>query len=155
MALSTDFPGLTSKALATERNANLPLVNSFGGRGGGSHLTSGLSISTGGPRVMQNSPRPSRLLSDAGYDRLTGTGFPFFGAVALDVLDPVLYDALVADGLASLLPEAVSVRTLRYENPFWASLFGKGRAEGTVSTAVQVLEVARDYGPNLENSSRR
>ena len=87
-----------------------------------------------------------QLLSDAGYDRLTGTGFPFFGAVGLDVLDPVLYDALVADELASLLPEAVSVRTLRYENPFWASLFGKGRAEGTVSTAVQVLEVRVTMG---------
>ncbi|MGH9043516.1 MAG: hypothetical protein ACRDVP_01510 [Acidimicrobiales bacterium] len=88
-----------------------------------------------------------RALSDAGYDRLIGTGFPFFGGVGLDVLDPVLYDALVADELARSLPEEVGVRTLRYENPFLAALFGKGRAEKTISTAVEVIEVARDFGP--------
>jgi len=41
-------------------------------------------------------------LSDAGYDRLTGIGSPFLGVVGLDVLDPILYDALVADELARL-----------------------------------------------------
>jgi hypothetical protein len=86
-------------------------------------------------------------LSDAGYDRLIGTGFPFFGGVGLDVLDPVLYDSLIADELARALPEEIRIRTLRYENPFLAALFGKGRAEKTVSTAVEVIEVARDFGP--------
>lgn len=88
-----------------------------------------------------------RAWSDAGYDRLIGIGFPFLGAAGLDVLDPVLYDALVADELARLTPEPVGVRSLRYENPFWATLFGKGSAEKTVSTAVEVIEVARDFGP--------
>lgn len=88
----------------------------------------------------------SSSLSDAGYDRLIDTGFPVFGGVGLDVLDPVLYDALVADELARSSPEELGVRTLRYENPFLAALFGKGRAEKTVSTAVEVIEVARDFG---------
>jgi hypothetical protein len=88
-----------------------------------------------------------RALSDAGYDRLIGTSFPFFGGVGLEVLDPILYDALVADELARSLPEELGIRTLRYENPFLAALFGKGRAEKTVSTAVEVIEVAREFGP--------
>lgn len=92
-------------------------------------------------------PSSFRALSDAGYDRVIGAGFPFPGGVGLDVLDPGLYDALIADELARSLPEELSIRTLRYENPFFAALFGKRRAEKTVSTAVEVIEVARDFGP--------
>ena len=62
-------------------------------------------------------------------------------------MDPVLYDALVADELARSLPEPVGVRALRYNNPFWAALFGRGNAEKTVSTTIKVIEVARDFGP--------
>jgi hypothetical protein len=91
--------------------------------------------------------KPFLALSDAGYDRLAGMGFPFPGAPGLDAMDPVLYDALVADELARAAPGRVSVRSLRYENPFWATLFGKGTSEKTVSTAVEVIEAARDFGP--------
>jgi hypothetical protein len=85
-------------------------------------------------------------LARAGYDRVAGTPFPLGTAIGLDVLDPVLYEALVADDLAQALPERVGVRSLSYENPFWASIFGKGKAEKTVSTTVEVIEVARDFG---------
>jgi hypothetical protein len=84
-------------------------------------------------------------LSDSGYSRFID-GFAFPGGTGLDVLDPVLYDALVADELARSLPERVGVRSLGYSNPFWASLFGKANAEKTVSSTAQVLEVVRDYG---------
>jgi hypothetical protein len=89
----------------------------------------------------------SRELSNAGYDRLTAIGAPLSSAAGLDVLDPVLYSALVADELARSMPEPVGVRSLRYENPFWASLFGKGASEQTVGTTAQLIEVMRDFGP--------
>jgi hypothetical protein len=89
----------------------------------------------------------SRELANAGYDRLTAVGTPFSSATGLEVLDPVLYGALVADELARSMPEPVGVRSLRYENPFWTSLFGKGAAEQTVSTTAQLIEVVRDFGP--------
>ena len=90
----------------------------------------------------------SMALSRAGYDRALGTPLPFpgAGAIGLEVIDPILYDALVADELARSLPDQARVRTLRYENPFLASIFGKKNAEKTVSTTASVLEVARDFG---------
>lgn len=100
-----------------------------------------------GRRFSPEISSSSRALFDAGYDRLTGIGFPFPEVAGLDVLDPVLYDALVADEVARLTPEPVGVRSLRYENPFWATLFGKGSAEKTLSTVAEVIEVARDFGP--------
>jgi hypothetical protein len=92
------------------------------------------------------SPAQSRDLADAGYDRLLSSGFPF-SAIALDILDSALYETLVADEVTRSLPGAVAVRTLRYANPFLASLFGKESAAKTVSTTVEVIEVARDFGP--------
>jgi hypothetical protein len=95
-----------------------------------------------------SSPERFDLLSEAGYDRLTATPYPpGGGAIGLDVIDPVLYDALVADDLIRNLPERVGIRELHYQNPFWASLLGKGRAEKTISTTAEVIEVIRDYGP--------
>jgi hypothetical protein len=88
-----------------------------------------------------------RTLSNAGYERVPVGPFPFVAALSLDVLDPALYDALVANEVARALPARVAVRSLSYENPFWMSLFGKGDAEKTVSTMVNVVEVARDFGP--------
>ncbi|MEY8017475.1 hypothetical protein [Mycobacterium servetii] len=91
-------------------------------------------------------------LSKAGYDRITNTPFPAIGPVGLDVIDPILYDALVADEVARLMPGRVGIRSLRYGSPFWAWLFGKATAEKTVSTTVKVLEVARDYGPKRKEA---
>lgn len=87
-----------------------------------------------------------RALSDAGYDRLLGTPFPLAPSAGLEVLDSDLYDALVADQLARSLPGPVVITTLSYRNPFLARLLGRGNADKTISTTVQVVEVARDFG---------
>jgi hypothetical protein len=86
-------------------------------------------------------------LSQTGYDRVFSASLPVVGQVGLDVLDPVLYDALVADQVARLMPGRVDIRGLRYGSPLWAWLVGKTTAEKTASTTVKVFEVARDYGP--------
>lgn len=109
-----------------------------------SRLRCGSTIGTdiGGLRTI-SSPY---TLSQAGFDRIASTPFPVIGPVGLDVLDPILYDALVADEVARLLPGRVGIRGLRYGSPLWAWLFGKSSAEKTISTTTKVLEVARDYG---------
>lgn len=87
-------------------------------------------------------------LRDAGFERLLSAApIPIFpGAVGLDALDPLLYQALVADSVARLMPGEVGVRQLRYENPFFNRLFGKGTAEETISTAAQVIETVSTLG---------
>jgi hypothetical protein len=87
-------------------------------------------------------------LREAGFERLLSAApIPIFpGAVGLDALDPLLYHALVADDVARLMPTEVLVRQLRYENPFFQRLFGKGTAEHTISTAAQVIETVSTLG---------
>jgi len=83
-----------------------------------------------------------------GYERLLDSGpFPIpTNTAGLDVIDPALYQALVADALARLAPGAVGVRELRYENPFFLRLFGKGTAEKTISSTAQVIETVGTIG---------
>jgi hypothetical protein len=62
-------------------------------------------------RRKRSGESPSfRLLSKAGYDRVTSAPFPMIGPVGLDVIDPILYDALVADELARLVPNRIGVQ---------------------------------------------
>ena len=93
------------------------------------------------------SPATSHFLS-TGYERLLDSGpFPIpTNTAGLDVIDPALYQALVADALARLAPGAVGVRELRYENPFFLRLFGKGTAEKTISSTAQVIETVGTIG---------
>jgi hypothetical protein len=87
-------------------------------------------------------------LREAGFERLV-SALPapmFAGAVGLDALDPSLYHALVADAVTRQLPGAIGVRELRYENPFFKRLFGKGTAEQTISTTAQVIETVCTLG---------
>ena len=93
--------------------------------------------------------RAFSYLQSTGYDRLLDAGpLPFLTTNAgLDVLDPVLYQALVADALAQLAPGAVGVVELKYENPFFQRLFGKGSAEKTISSTAQVVETVATIGP--------
>jgi hypothetical protein len=88
-------------------------------------------------------------LKQAGFERLLSQApFPLSpNAVGLDALDPLLYDALVADAVARSLPGQVRVRQLRYENPLFKRLFGKGAAEQTISTTAQVIETVSTLGP--------
>lgn len=85
---------------------------------------------------------------EAGFERLFSTGVlpAFSSGIGLDVLDPILYQALVSEALARLMPGDVGVRELRYENPFFKRLFGKGTAEQTISTTAQVIETVNTLG---------
>jgi hypothetical protein len=87
-------------------------------------------------------------LREAGYERLLSTApIPIFpGAVGLDALDPALYQALVSETVARLMPGEVRVGQLRYENPFLERLLGKATAEHTISTAAQVIETVSTLG---------
>ena len=88
-------------------------------------------------------------LHAAGFERSAQAihgPFPGGTTVGLDVSDPVLYHALVAESLARLTPSAVGVRELRYSNPMFSRLFGKGAAEKTISTTVQVIETISTIG---------
>ena len=89
-------------------------------------------------------------LRAAGFERaLQASPTPFAAnAIGLDAIDPVLYQALVADALARELPGSVRVRELRYSNPFFKRLFGKGPTEKAVSTTAQVIETVSTLGPN-------
>lgn len=99
------------------------------------------------PRGKGENPAALNFLS-TGYERLLDSSpFPILANTAgIDVIDPVLYQALVADVLARLAPGAVGVRELRYENPFFQRLFGKGTAEQTISATAQVIETVGTIG---------
>jgi hypothetical protein len=94
-----------------------------------------------------NNQRDSPLVT-AGYERLLQSGpLPILtSTVGLDVLDPILYQALVSDALARFTPGAVGVSELRYENPFFQRLFGKGMAEKTISSTAQVIDTVGTIG---------
>lgn len=84
---------------------------------------------------------------NAGFERLLSSApFPMSSGGGLEVLDPVLYHALVADALARGAPDGVGVRELRYSNPFFKRLFGKGTAETTISATAQVIETVSTLG---------
>lgn len=112
----------------------------------------------GGPPEWWFDPlyRKSGLYSDkprfafklSGYERaFQASPLPFApGAFGLDVADPVLYQALVAEALSRLAPGPVGVHEMRYANPFFKRLFGKGETEKTISTTAQVLETVCTLG---------
>lgn len=81
-------------------------------------------------------------LREAGFERMMATlPVPFVaGAIGLDALDPVLYQALVADVIAASMPEEAIVRQLRYENPFFVRLLGRRGAEQTITGTAQLIE---------------
>lgn len=89
------------------------------------------------------------LLSSIGYERaFEGASLPWAVGVALglDVLDPILYEALVADHVARLTPQEIVVRELRYSNPFGEVVAGAGAAEKAVKTTAGVIETAATLG---------
>lgn len=87
-------------------------------------------------------------LRAAGYDRLFESApGPFLSnTVGLDVLDPDLYQALVADVIGQGLSDAIGVAEMRYSNPFFQRLFGRGGAEKTISATAQVIESVSTIG---------
>lgn len=92
------------------------------------------------------------MIRAAGLDRgleaqLTS---PASNPIGLDVIDPVLYQALVSDALSRDFPEPVRVSELRYSNPLFTRFWGKGRAEKTVSMTAEVIETIALLGPNRQ-----
>lgn len=98
-----------------------------------------------------------RGVSSERVSYLAGTGFeralqsnpvPWIGgaALGLDALDPVLYQALVAERVTRLSPDLIFVREMRYSNPFGEVVAGVGAAEKAVKTTAGVVETAATLG---------
>jgi len=91
----------------------------------------------------------SGYLRGTGFERvLTAAPVPWvFGAApGLDVVEPALYQALVADDVSRLAPGEVVVRSIRYRNPFGEEIVGVKAAEKAVKTSAGVIETAATLG---------
>ncbi len=91
---------------------------------------------------------PSGLLA-AGYERaLAGSPLPWpaGAAVGLDVVDPDLYQALVADQIARLAPTAITVREIRYRNPFAETMTAVGTGTQALTKGAGALETLATLG---------
>lgn len=101
--------------------------------------------------------RYRRRRSSEAYSYLSGTGFEraFAGtsvpwsvgaSLGLDVADPILYQALVADQVVREAPGEIIVREVRYSNPFGEVVAGVGAAQKAVKTTAGVIETAATLG---------
>ncbi len=91
---------------------------------------------------------PGSLLA-AGYERaLAGSPFPWpaAAAVGLDVIDPDLYQALVADQIARLAPAEIAVREIRYRNPLAETMTAVGTATEALTRGAGALETLATLG---------
>jgi hypothetical protein len=78
-------------------------------------------------------------------DGATGPSITAFGS-GLDVLDPELYAALVADRVARESPSAASVRSLDYRNPLAETLTAVGTGAEALSKTAGVVETLATLG---------
>lgn len=91
---------------------------------------------------------PSSLLA-AGYERaLVGSPLPWPPgiAVGLDVIDPDLYQALVADQIARLAPTEIVVREIRYRNPLAETMTAIGTGTEALTKGAGALETLATLG---------
>jgi hypothetical protein len=91
---------------------------------------------------------PSSLLA-AGYERaLAGSPLPWptGAAVGLDVIDPDLYQALVADQIAQLAPTEIAVREIRYRNPLAETMTAIGTGTEALTKGAGALETLATLG---------
>jgi hypothetical protein len=91
---------------------------------------------------------PSSLLA-AGYERaLAGSPIPWSAAAAvgLDVIDPDLYQALVADQIARLAPTEIAVREIRYRNPLAETMTAVGTGAEALTKGAGALETLATLG---------
>jgi hypothetical protein len=91
---------------------------------------------------------PSSLLA-AGYERaLAGSPVPWSAgaAVGLDVIDPDLYQALVADQIAQLAPTEIAVREIRYRNPLAETMTAIGTGTEALTKGAGALETLATLG---------
>lgn len=96
--------------------------------------------------------QPDKLLS-----RFKGTGFErtWSGALlpwaagasaGLEVIDPLLYQALVADEVARLAPGQVTLREVHYRNPLEAGLAAVGATTSALEKAAGVIDTTATLG---------
>lgn len=106
---------------------------------------------TGPPGVVVVPARQQNMTSYAvpGYERaLAGASVPWVAgtAIGLDVLDPILYQALVAEQVARHISDEIIVREVRYSNPFSEVVTGVGAAQKAVKATAGVIETAATLG---------
>ncbi len=91
----------------------------------------------------------SSYLRGTGFERaLSGARIPWAlgAAPGLDVVDPSLYQALVADQVRRLAPGQIVVRSIRYSNPFGEEIAGAAAAEKAIQATAGVIETAATLG---------
>jgi hypothetical protein len=91
---------------------------------------------------------PGSLLA-AGYERaLAGSPLPWTAgaAVGLDVIDPDLYQALVADQIARLAPTEITVQEIRYRNPLAETMTAIGTGTEALTKGAGALETLATLG---------
>lgn len=89
-------------------------------------------------------------LAATGYERaLAGALAPWLAstAVGLDVVDPDLYQALVADQIARLEPSEITVRAISYRNPLAETMTAVGAGTEALSKGAGVIETLATLGP--------
>ncbi len=109
----------------------------------------GLPLESAWDYWRSESSRKKGYLSGTGYERaLAGAPGPLAvgASLGLDVLDPILYQALVADQVARLAPGEIIVREVRYSNPFEEVVAGVGAAEQAVKTTASVIDALATVG---------
>jgi hypothetical protein len=91
---------------------------------------------------------PGGLLA-AGYERaLLGSPLPWptGTVVGLDIIDPDLYQALVADQIARLAPTEIVVREIRYRNPLAETMTAIGTGTEALTKGAGALETLATLG---------
>lgn len=99
-------------------------------------------------RARRSGSVPSSLLA-AGYERaLAGSVLPWpaGAAVGLDVIDPDLYQALVADQIAQLALTEIAVREIRYQNPLAETMMAIGTGTEALTKGAGALETLATLG---------
>jgi hypothetical protein len=100
-------------------------------------------------RVRRDSGKSHDPSAARRFERsLAGTPFPWLGSAAsgLDMIDPDLYHALVADHVARFAPTEVTVRELRYQNPIVETVTAIGTGAEAISKTAGIIETLGTLG---------
>lgn len=88
------------------------------------------------------SPGLAARLFDLGYERIfrASEAWSTGPSLGLDVIDPELYQALVANEVARRAPDEIVVRRLQYSNPFGEELAAVGTGAEALSKTAGAIE---------------
>jgi hypothetical protein len=70
--------------------------------------------------------------------------------IGMDILEPELYDVLVADRVSRLAPIEITVRGVRYQNPFGEELAAVGSGIEALTKTAGVIETAATLGARIK-----